>query len=97
MKNTPAHPCTPAAAPAVSCITQHHTPAPAAASSALTDIHGLRTCGIFPAGREPSIRTLREWTKLRLIPHHKVGHFVYYDPIEVMSHIRQKFKIPAHS
>jgi hypothetical protein len=97
VKTTP--PDTTTHPPAVSCITQHHapTPAPAAASSALTDIHGLRTCGIFPAGREPSIRTLREWTKLRRIPHHKVGHFVYYDPIEVMSHIRQKLKIPAHS
>jgi len=54
----------------------------------LTDIVGLRLCGIFPAGREPSIRTLREWTKLRRIPHHRVGHFVYYDPGEVGAHIR---------
>ncbi|EIQ01334.1 hypothetical protein OpiT1DRAFT_05910 [Opitutaceae bacterium TAV1] len=63
----------------------------------LTDIHGLRTCGIFPAGREPSVRTLRQWTKLRLIPSHKVGHFVYYDPHEVMTLIRQKLKIPARA
>ena len=61
----------------------------------LTDIVGLRTCGIFPAGREPSIRTLREWSKLRRIPHHRVGHFVYYDPAEVSLHIRTKLKIPA--
>ena len=40
----------------------------------LTDITGLRQCGIFPAGKEPSIRTLRSWTKLRRIPHHRVGH-----------------------
>jgi len=46
----------------------------------LTDITGLRLSGIFPAGKEPSIRTLRDWTKLRRIPHHRVGHFVYYDP-----------------
>lgn len=58
-------------------------------------IHRLRSRGIFSAGREPSIRTLREWTKLGLIPHHKVGHFVYYDPHEVMTHTRQKLKIPA--
>lgn len=61
----------------------------------LTDITGLRTSGIFPKGREPSIRTLRQWTKLRRIPHHKVGHFVYYDATEVAIHIRTRLKIPA--
>ena len=59
------------------------------------DITGLRASGLFPRGREPSIRTLREWTKLRRIPHHKVGHFVYFDPREVAEHIRSKLKIPA--
>lgn len=61
----------------------------------LTDITGLRLSGIFPEGKEPSIRTLREWTKIRRIPHHRVGHFVYYDPAEVAGHIRSKLKIPA--
>ena len=51
--------------------------------------------GIFPAGKEPSIRTLWQWTKLRRIPHHKVGHFVYYDTAEVSVHIRTKLKVPA--
>ena len=60
-----------------------------------TDIIGLRQCGIFPLGKEPSIRTLRDWTKLRRIPHHRVGHFVYYDPAEVSDHIRTKLKVPA--
>jgi hypothetical protein len=64
-------------------------------SSQLTDIVGLRLCGIFPAGKEPSIRTLRQWTKLRRIPSHKVGHFVYYDCSEVALHIRTKLKVPA--
>ncbi len=63
--------------------------------SQLTDIVGLRLCGIFPAGKEPSIRTLREWTKLRRIPCHRVGHFVYYDPVEVTFHIRTKLRILA--
>jgi len=67
------------------------TPAP----SRLTDIIGLRTSGIFPKDKEPSVRTLRDWTKLRRIPHHRVGHFVYYDPTEVENHIRTKLKIPA--
>ena len=63
--------------------------------SQLTDITGLRQCGIFPAGKEPSIRTLRAWTKLRRIPYHKVGHFVFFDPAEVALHIRTKLKVPA--
>jgi hypothetical protein len=62
-----------------------------------TDILGLRLCGIFPAGKEPSIATLRGWTKLRRIPHHRVGHFIYYDPLEVATHIRTKLKVPARS
>lgn len=71
------------------------TPSSPILGSQLTDISGLRKCGIFPAGKEPSIRTLRSWTKLRRIPHHKVGHFVYYDPSEVAIHIRTKLRIPA--
>jgi hypothetical protein len=61
----------------------------------LTDILGLRLCGIFPQGKEPSIRTLREWTKLRRIPFHRVGRFVYFDAVEVGEHIRTKLKVPA--
>jgi len=63
--------------------------------SQLTDITGLRLSGIFPTGKEPSIRTLRDWTKLRRIPHHRLGHFVYYDPVEVSAYIRTKLKVPA--
>ena len=59
----------------------------------LTDIIGLRLSGIFPEGKEPSIRTLRDWTKFRRIPHHRVGHFVYFDPVEVSIHIRTKLKV----
>lgn len=64
-------------------------------ASQLTDITGLRLSGVFPKGKEPSIRTLREWTKVRRIPHHRLGHFVYYDPAEVADHIRTKLKVPA--
>lgn len=64
-------------------------------TSRLTDVVGLRASGIFPQGREPTIRTLREWTKLRRIPYHKVGHFVYYDPTEVLAHIQINLKVPA--
>ena len=66
-----------------------------ACNGQLTDINGLRFCGIFPAGREPSIRTLREWTRRRVIPSHRVGHFVYYDPTEVAVHIRTRLRVPA--
>lgn len=65
------------------------------AQHALTDIIGLRLSGIFPQGKEPSIRTLRDWTKLRRIPHHRVGHFIYYDVTEVSDHIRTKLKVSA--
>ena len=61
----------------------------------LIDIQALRVCGIFPKGNEPSIRTLRDWTKLRRIPYHKVGHFVYFDPAEVSHYIRTRLRIPA--
>ena len=65
------------------------------ASQSLTDINGLRQSGIFPKGNEPSIRTLREWTKCRRIPFHRVGHFVYFDIAEVSAHIRVKLLVPA--
>jgi hypothetical protein len=71
------------------------TPLSTSIENQLTDIVGLRLGGIFPKGKEPSIRTLREWTKLRRIPYHRVGHFVYYDPSEVSVHIRTKLKVPA--
>jgi hypothetical protein len=67
-------------------------PAPATENQ-FTDIFGLRLSGIFPKDKEPSIRTLRDWTKLRRIPHHRVGHFVYFDPVEVSIHIRTNLKV----
>jgi hypothetical protein len=71
------------------------TPTPSLNDSRFIDVLGLRGCGIFPKDKEPSIRTLRNWTRLRRIPYHKVGHFVYYDPVEVAVHIRTKLKVPA--
>lgn len=71
------------------------TPTTSFNSRPLTDIVGLRLSGIFPKDNEPSIRTLRDWTKLRRIPYHRVGHFVYFDPAEVAEHIRTKLKVEA--
>ena len=71
------------------------TPTAPVIETQLTDILGLRHSGIFPKDKEPSIRTLRSWTQLRRIPHHRVGHFVYYDPAEVSAHIRTNLKVPA--
>lgn len=68
---------------------------PSLGQSRLTDIVGLRKSEVFPQGKAPSIRTLREWTKLRRIPFHRVGHFVYYDPAQVSAHIRSKLRVPA--
>lgn len=61
----------------------------------LTDVVGLRSSGIFPKDKEPSIGTLRNWTKSRRIPHHRVGHFIYYDAAEVATHIRTRLKVPV--
>lgn len=72
-----------------------NTPLTPQDSGQLTDIVGLRNSGIFPVGKEPSIRTLRQWTKLRRIPHHKVGHFDYFDLAAVALHIRTKLHVPA--
>lgn len=58
------------------------------------DIESLRVCGIFPVGKEPSVRTLRSWTKWGILPHYKVGHFVYYDEKEVTDHFGMKLKVP---
>lgn len=67
------------------------------AAFALSDINALRFSGIFPQGREPSIRTLRDWTRQRLIPHHRLGHFVYYNLDEVTRHIANKLKVPTRN
>jgi excisionase family DNA binding protein len=72
-----------------------NSPLPSSPDSQLTDILGLRLSGIFPQGKEPSIRTLRQWTKLRRLPFHRVGRFVYFDRAEVAEHIRTKLKVPA--
>jgi hypothetical protein len=66
-------------------------------STALADINGLRLSGIFPQGRECSIRTLRTWTQERRIPHHRLGHFIYYDLSEVAMHIRTKLLVPPQN
>jgi excisionase family DNA binding protein len=72
-----------------------NSPFPSSPDNQLTDILGLRLSGIFPQGKEPSSRTLRQWTKLRRIPFHRVGRFVYFDRTEVAEHIRTKLKVPA--
>lgn len=38
------------------------TPITPPIDSQLTDVVGLRASGIFPKDKEPSIRTLRNWT-----------------------------------
>ncbi len=57
------------------------------------DIQGLRNSDIWPPNRKPDISTLRDWTRFRKIPHHKIGRFVLYDLKEVEDHIRRKHKI----
>lgn len=61
----------------------------------LTNVNGLRNSGIFPEGKVPSERTVREWTRQRRIPHIRIGHFIYYDPVRVAHHINSKLEIPT--
>jgi len=44
--------------------------------SRATDVLDQRVSDIFAKDREPSICTLRNWTNLRRITHHQVGHFI---------------------
>jgi hypothetical protein len=76
--------------PAITVASTANTAGNNAGIRPLADITGLRMSGIFPQGKEPSVRTLREWTKRRRIPFHRLGHFVYYDIAEVAAHIRIK-------
>ena len=73
-------------------------PQPTAAAplgiTSFVNIHGLRASGIFPKGQEPCLRTLREWTKRRRIPYHRLGCRIYFDPEEVSRHIRVKLLVP---
>ena len=55
--------------------------------SRLVDIHGLRASGIFPEGKVPCVRTIREWTMKRVVPFKRVGGFVWFDPQEVLDHM----------
>jgi hypothetical protein len=57
------------------------------------DINGLRNSSIWPLGRKPGISTLRDWTRFRKIPHHKIGRLVLYDIQEVEEHIRRKCRV----
>jgi len=73
------------------------TDTPLLGITSFVNIHGLRTSGIFPKGREPGLRTLREWTKRRYIPAHRLGGLVYYDPEEVSRHISTKLLVPPRN
>lgn len=66
---------------------------PDTVSNSLIDVVGLRASGIFAPGMEPSIRTLREWTKLRRIPYIKLGGRFYYDAADVAAHLRANLRV----
>ena len=59
----------------------------------LISITALRDSGVFPDDRKPTLRTLREWTRLKMIPHIKCRGFVYYDAAEIEKFIRKKMQI----
>lgn len=57
------------------------------------DIVGLQQSSIWPPNRRPSIRTLREWSRLRKIPVVRLGHFALYDVDDVSTHLRKNYRI----
>ena len=61
----------------------------------LVTVIGLRQSGIFPEGSVPCLRTLRDWTRRRILPYIRVGGRIYYDLAVVAAHFRNKLSIPA--
>ncbi len=45
----------------------------------------------------PSLRWLRELTKKRMVPYHKIGALVFFDPVAVRQAINSLWRIDAKS
>ena len=50
---------------------------------------------IFPEHSRPSIRWLREQQRNRVIPSIRIGHLVFFDPVEVREHLEKNHKTKA--
>jgi len=71
-------------------VRENETPAPG-----LTDARGL-TEALCPDPRaRPSIRTVRRWQEMRLIPFLKIGKKVMFDPVQVRRALDARFTISA--
>ncbi len=60
----------------------------------LVNAKGLTEC-LFDKESRPSVRTVREWQKKRLIPFIKLGGLVLFNPDDVSSAINGRFRIIA--
>ncbi len=62
-------------------------------SQNLLTIQGLQNAAFWPPERRPSLRTLREWSRLRKIPVVKIGKFCLYNAEEVRAHLQSAFTV----
>ncbi len=44
---------------------------------------------VFDQECRPSMRSIREWTRLRILPHVRIGRLCFYDPAEVRAALNQ--------
>lgn len=59
----------------------------------LINLAALRQSGVFPTGGEPSLATLRAWTKQRRLPHYRIGRRIFYDAAEIRQHIQTQLRV----
>ena len=45
---------------------------------------------VFDPECRPSMRSIREWTRLRILPHVRIGRLIYFDPEEVRAALGKK-------
>ena len=70
------------------CCMANYTQAQLVNAKGLTEL-------LFEKDSRPSVRTVREWQKKRLIPFIKLGGLVLFNPDDVSSAINGRFRIIA--
>jgi hypothetical protein len=55
----------------------------------LIDAEKLRQ-DLFEPDCQPSMRTIREWQRLRIIPSVRLGRLIFFDPVEVRAVLNKR-------
>jgi len=50
---------------------------------------------LFTEGSAPCVKTIYSWRKARIIPYHKIGQQIFYDPEEVREHLKKNNRVKA--